>query len=84
MVTVAPSPTVVTPIATFTPLDIAAIQPEDGYTPTWLVGMLVVTGILIALMVIYAVYAFFIKPRRSKKPTKTLPSASGEGKNTRA
>jgi uncharacterized protein YgiM (DUF1202 family) len=84
VVTVAPSPTVVTPIATFTPLDIAAIQPEDGYTPTWLVGMLVVTGILIALMVIYAVYAFFIKPRRSKKPTKTLPSASGEGKNTRA
>jgi hypothetical protein len=80
LATVTLAPTVVTPIPTFVPLAVETIQPDEVSTPSWLLGLLAVTLVLVALMAIYAFVRFVILNRRAKKPVKTASSDSRTGK----
>lgn len=74
------APTVTTPIPTFEPVALDTIQPDEVTTPSWLIGLLVVTLVLVALMILYAFIRFAVRNRRSKKPGKTTSSENRSGK----
>jgi uncharacterized protein YgiM (DUF1202 family) len=61
-------PTVNTPVPTLAPLAADELLPDATRTPSWLLGVMAVTGISLVLMGIFAFYRFVFKQRR-KKPT---------------